>query len=238
MPQRVQGFPLGHLEREWHLGPPATIRIGPVGTPGNALCLHGPWAPRPNGRGERPTSARRTLYGLARQAARALRSRMSAVAVRVAQNVTREPAPPVHLTPCGRAYRERGHTPCEGRDAPAASLLSADRNFTHPLLFLSAKSARRERLRSQFSCPSDIRRITCHSGFKGPRSLMVAGPVRLRRPQQRIAQRPTTVSGPKRSVSPHGRPAPASATAHRELAAPCDGPRRACGSPGRQRARS
>jgi hypothetical protein len=71
-----------------------------------------------------------------------------------AQNMTREPAPPVHLTPCGRAYRERGHTPCEGRDAPAASLLSADRNFTHPLLLLSAKSAIKGGLRSRFPCRS------------------------------------------------------------------------------------
>jgi hypothetical protein len=60
------------------------------------------------------------------------------------QDVTREPALPVHLTPCGRAHRERGHTPCEGPNAPAASLPFADRNFTFPLLFLSDESATRK----------------------------------------------------------------------------------------------
>jgi hypothetical protein len=89
----------------------------------------------------RPTTTAPDLSYEARGGSKSLRGESSPLRLQShwhAHNVSREPAPPVHLTPCGRAHRERGHTPCEGLDAPAASLLFADRNFTRPLLIPGA----------------------------------------------------------------------------------------------------
>jgi hypothetical protein len=99
--------------------------------------------PKRSGPGRRPAPTPHTRSG-------AVRRRHGEFAPRLeplegTHPMSREPAPPVHLTPCGRAHRERGHTPREALGATTSSLLSADRNFTLPLPDLSAESPKRAR---------------------------------------------------------------------------------------------